>query len=98
MADSFSEFLAEHRGEHRTAFNRWCLIAGDSLQVAGALAAVRGHWKSGGVMVAAGFGAVMAGHVRDRNLPTSFQTARRHPMWNIRGDIAIARDVLTRYS
>jgi hypothetical protein len=41
MADSFSEFLADHRAEHRSAFNRWCLTVGDGLQVIGALSAMR---------------------------------------------------------
>jgi hypothetical protein len=69
MTDSFAEFLAEHRAEHRSAFNRWCLAVGD--------------------------GVVTARHVVDGNLPKSIETTRLHPLWNIRGDIAIARDLLT---
>jgi hypothetical protein len=95
MVDSFPEFLAEHRGEHRTTFNRWYLIAGDTLQLTGVIAAIRRHWRRGGVMVAAGYAVVIAGHIRDGNLPKSFQTARLHPLWTIRGDMAIARDVVT---
>jgi hypothetical protein len=95
MTDGFSEFVAEHRAEHRSAFNRWCLIVGDALQVVGALAGIRGRWKVGLPMVAAGLAVATAGHVRDRNVEKSFEMVRRHPIWNLRGDLAIARDMLT---
>jgi hypothetical protein len=98
MADSFSEFLAEHRAEHRSAFNRWCLTLGDGLQVIGALSAMRGRWRRGGLMLVVGLGVVTAGHLRDGNFPKSIETTRLHPIWNVRGDIAIARDLLTHRS
>jgi hypothetical protein len=98
VAASFPEFLAEHRAEHRSAFNRWCLTVGDSLQVIGALYAMRGRWRRAGLMVVGGLGVVAVGHVRDGNFPKSVETTRLHPIWNIRGDIAIARDVLTHRS
>jgi len=34
--------------------------------------------------------------VRDGNVAKSLETVRLHPLWNIRGDIAIARDMLAR--
>jgi len=95
VTDGFSEFLAEHRAEHRSAFNRWCLVVGDSLQIAGAFAGIRGRWKVGLPMVAAGLAVAMAGHIRDGNVAKSFDVVRRHPVWNLRGDLAIAREVLT---
>ena len=94
MTEGFSEFLAEHRAEHRSAFNRWCLVVGDSLQIVGAVAGVRGRWKLGLPMAAAGLAVATAGHVCDRNVANSFETVRRHPIWNLRGDLAIARDML----
>ena len=45
VADTFSEFLDDHRAEHRSAFNRWCLVAGDSLQIIGLLSVLRGRWN-----------------------------------------------------
>jgi hypothetical protein len=95
MADSFSEFLADHRAEHRSAFNRQCLFVGDSLQVIGVLVVLRGHWRAGALTVAVGLGVATAGHVRDGNVPKSLETTRLHPVWNLRGDIAIAKDVIT---
>lgn len=97
MADSYSEFLADHRAEHRGAFNRRCLLVGDTLQAIGALVFLRGHWRAGGLTVAVGLGVVTAGHLRDGNVPKSLETTRLHPLWNVRGDIAIARDVVAEY-
>jgi hypothetical protein len=94
MTEGYSEFLAEHRAEHGSAFNRWCLVVGDFLQIAGVLAGVRGRWKPGLTMTAAGLAVVVAGHARDGNVPKSLDTARRHPIWNVRGDLAIAKDML----
>jgi len=95
MNASFSEFLAEHRAEHRSTFNRWCLIVGDSLQIGGVLAGFRGRWKTGLTMTVAGLAVAVAGHARDGNVPKSLETARLHPVWNVRGDLAIAKDMLT---
>ena len=92
--ESYDEFLAAHRAEHRSAFNRWCLILGDSLQLIGVLLALRGRWKSGGLTALLGLGVATSGHVRDGNVPKSLETARVHPIWNIRADIAIAGDQL----
>ena len=98
MPESYAEFLADHRAEHRSAFNRWCLVAGDAIQIAGVVAALRARWRSAGVLFAIGLGVAIAGHVRDGNVPQSFDTVQRHPLWNIRGDLAIAKDVLTRHT
>jgi hypothetical protein len=94
MKDGFSDFLAEHRVEHRSALNRWCLVVGDSLQIVGALTGLRGRWKVGVTMTVAGLAVAVMGHVRDGNVPKSLETARRHPLWTLRGDLAIARDML----
>jgi hypothetical protein len=94
MAESFSDFLAEHKAEHRSSFNRSCLIVGDVLQVAGMLTAARGRWKRGAMTMAVGFGVVISGHIRDGNVPKSLETSRAHPLWNVRGDVAIARETL----
>ena len=98
MPESYAEFLADHRAEHRSAFNRWCLVAGDAIQIAGLVAALRGRWRPAVVLFAIGLGVAAAGHVRDGNVPKSFDTVQRHPLWNMRGDLAIAKDMLTRHT
>ena len=98
MRDSYAEFLADHRAEHRSAFNRWCLVAGDAIQIAGVVAALRARWRPAAAIFAIGVGVAVAGHVRDGNVPKSFETVQRHPLWNIRGDVAIAKDVLTSHT
>jgi hypothetical protein len=96
VADAFSEFLDDHRAEHRSAFNQWCLVFGDSLQIIGVLSVLRGRWRGGALLTAVGLGIATTGHVRDGNVAKSLETVRLHPLWNIRGDIAIARDILAR--
>jgi hypothetical protein len=96
VTDGFSEFLSDHRAEHRSAFNRWCLVAGDSLQLIGLLSVLRGRWRRGALLAAVGLGVATAGHARDGNVGKSLETVRLHPLWNVRGDFAIARDMLGR--
>jgi hypothetical protein len=98
MHQSYAEFLADHRAEHRSNFNRWCLVVGDVLQIAGVLAALRARWRRAAIVFAVGLGVATAGHVRDGNVPKSFDTVQRHPLRNLRGDLAIAKDVLTRHT
>jgi hypothetical protein len=98
MRESYAKFLADHRAEHRSAFNRWCLVAGDAFQIAGVVVALRARWTPAAVIFAIGVGVAVAGHVRDGNVPKSIDTLQRHPLWNILGDLAIAKDVLTRHT
>jgi hypothetical protein len=58
------------------------------------VAGIRGRWKAGLILNTAGLAVVVAGHARDGNVPKSLETARRHPIWNVRGDLAIAKDML----
>src|SRR4051794_40058329 len=95
MYASYAEFLADHRAEHQSDFNRWCLVVGDAIQIAGVVAALRGRWRPAAAMLATGLGVAVAGHVREGNVPRSFHTVQRHPIWNIRGDLAIAKEMLT---
>jgi hypothetical protein len=46
-------------------------------------------------MVGVGLGVNAAGHVHDGNFPKALETSGLHPLWTVRGDLAIARDVLT---
>ena len=98
MRQSYAEFLADHKAEHRSAFNRWCLVAGDAIQIAGVIVALRARWRPAAVLFTIGFGVAIAGHVRDGNVPGSFDTVQRHPLWNLRADLAIAKDVITRHT
>ena len=97
-AGTFTEFLDDHRAEHRSAFNRWCLVVGDSLQVIGVLSLLVGRWRRGALLAAVGLGVATAGHARDGNVGRSLETVRLHPLWNIRADFAIAKDILGRRS
>src|SRR4051794_32502794 len=71
MRESYAKFLADHRAEHRSAFNRWCLVAGDAFQIAGVVVALRARWRPAAVTFAIGVGVAVAGHVRDGNVPKS---------------------------
>ena len=70
---------------------------GDALQIAGVLAALRARRSRAAIAFVIGLGVVTVGHLRDGNVPKSFETVQRHPFWNLRGDLAIAKDVLTRH-
>src|SRR6478735_3905623 len=69
MAETYSEFLAEHRAEHRSAFNRGTLVVGDAMQLLGAVSLLARRRRFGLTMLTLGLGITAAGHVRDGNLP-----------------------------
>ena len=82
MQQSYAEFLADHKAEHRSDLNRWCLVAGDAVQIAGVVAAYE-HDGACRIVFAVGLGVATAGHLRDGNVPKSFNTVQRHPLWNL---------------
>ena len=93
----YAQFLADHKAEHRSDFNRWCLVVGDAPQIAGVIAALRARWSGAAMLFAIGLGVATAGHLREGNVAKSFDTVQRHPLWNLRGDLEIAKDVLARH-
>jgi hypothetical protein len=91
MSASFEAFLAEHQAEHRTLVNRWCMVAGDALLVGGAIATLLGSKRRAAVIGGAGLAVAVAGHLIDGNVPRALQDTVRHPLWTVRGDVAVAR-------
>ena len=64
----YAQFLADHKAEHRSDFNRWCLVVGDALQIAGVIAALRARWSGAAMLFAIGLGVATAGHLREGNV------------------------------
>jgi hypothetical protein len=87
------EFIAEHIVEHRSRFNQWCLLIGDSGMVAGVLIAVlrAGHRFVGVELLLTGFGIAVIGHIAERNLGRALRDFFEHPVWTVRGDLAVIR-------
>jgi hypothetical protein len=75
MHQSYAEFLADHKAEHRSDLNRWCLVAGDALQIAGIVAALRARWRPAATLFAIGLGVATAGHLRDGNASSEIMSA-----------------------
>jgi hypothetical protein len=98
LAATVEEFVAEHIIEHRSTFNRWCLLIGDMGMVTGALITVlgSGHRFVGVALLLTGLGVASAGHVADRNLARALRDTWEHPMWNVRGDLAVIRGLFGR--
>jgi len=93
LASTAEEFIAEHISEHRSTFNQWCLFIGDTGMVAGALIAIvrAGHRLVGVRILLAGLGVASIGHIVDRNLVRAFRDFLTHPIWVVRGDLAVTR-------
>jgi hypothetical protein len=94
MVASSVEFQAEHRAEHQSAFNRWCVAVGNPVIILGTAALVMRHWRSGAALAAAGAAVTAVGHVAEGNLPRALRDLARHPLWSVRADLDLARDVL----
>jgi hypothetical protein len=93
--EGFSGFAQLHLAEHRSAFNKWCLIVGDAVLLTGTLVAVSpSRRKLGVALLAAGFSTGVAGHLRDENLTRALGDLIRHPVWTMRGDVMVARATL----
>jgi len=87
---SYEEFAAEHRGEHLTAFNRWCAVFGNYSNVPTAIALLSGRRRVAAVIFASGTAILLAGHAVEGNLPRSIADVIRHPIWATRADFALA--------
>jgi hypothetical protein len=87
---SYEEFAAEHRGQHLTAFNRWCAVVGNYSNVPTAIALLTGRPRVAAAIFSLGTVVLVAGHVVEGNLSRSLRDLNRHPIWATRADFALA--------
>jgi len=87
---TYEEFAAEHRGEHLTAFNRWCAVIGNYSNVPTVVALLLGRRRVAALIFGLGTAIVLAGHIAEGNLPRSVHDTLRHPIWAVRADVALA--------
>ncbi len=92
--DRIEDFLDEHLAEHQSAFNRWCVVLGDTLEILGLAAMITGHRRRGAAILATGYALVIGGHIPERNVGRAFQMASAHPIWTVRGDLLVAKELL----
>jgi len=90
---SFREFYPFYLGEHSDVNCRRMHFAGSTLVLAVvAFAVITGHLAWLWLVPVAGYGFAWVGHfVFEKNRPATF----RHPIYSLRGDITMLRDVLT---
>ncbi len=84
---SFAEFWPYYVREHRLPATRAIHVAGTTLALAGAIAAVGlGQWVWLAAMPAIGYGFAWTGHFFvEGNRPATF----RHPWWSLLGDLKL---------
>jgi hypothetical protein len=63
MVASYEEFEAEHHADHLNAFNRWCAVVGNPMQVVGAVVMLLGRRKVGAALTGSGAAITVVGHV-----------------------------------
>lgn len=89
----FDEFYPFYLGEHADRTSRRLHVVGTVLalgQSAGALVTLQPWLLLTGLLV--GYGFAWVGHFFfEKNTPATF----KHPLWSLRGDLRMARDVLT---
>ena len=90
MVATYEEFAAEHRGEHLTAFNRWCAVIGNYSNVPTVVALLLGRRRVAAVIFGLGTTILLAGHIAEGNLPRSVHDILRHPIWATQADVALA--------
>jgi hypothetical protein len=93
---SFEEFRDVHRAEHQTAFNRGCVAVGNAVIILSAVPVLRRRWRSGTAAFVVGAAITGVGHAAEGNLPRALRDLERHPIWSVRCDLALARDVIRR--
>src|SRR3989442_12559019 len=94
MVPSFGEFQVEHRGEHLTPINRWCVAVGNALIILSAVPLLLRRWRGGTAALLVGGAITAVGHVAEGNLPRAARDLARHPIWSVRADVGLARDII----
>lgn len=89
---SFAEFYPFYLAEHANRTSRRLHVTGTLLALLAAAAAVlAASWKLALLAVASGYAFAWVGHFFfERNRPATF----RWPLWSLRGDFTMLRDVL----
>lgn len=92
--DSFREFYPFYLGEHRNPVSRRLHVFGTLAMLAiTALAVATRQWRLLPAGVVVGYACAWVGHfVFEKNRPATF----RHPLYSLRGDFTMLRDVLLR--
>jgi hypothetical protein len=91
---SFDEFRDAHHAEHQTAFNRWCVAVGNAVIILGVVPLLLRRWRSSTTAFLVGAAITGVGHVAEGNLPRALRDLARHPIWSVRADVGLARDVI----
>jgi hypothetical protein len=94
MVASFDEFQVEHRAQHLTAFNRWCVAAGNAVIILSAVPLLSRRWRGATAAFLVGGAITAVGHVAEGNLPRALRDLARHPIWSVRADVGFAREVI----
>ncbi len=91
---SFREFYPFYLGEHRNPVSRRLHVVGTLAMLAiVAFALASRQWRLVLVGIVAAYGCAWLGHfVFEKNRPATF----RHPLYSLRGDFTMLRDVLLR--
>ena len=90
---SFDEFYPFYLREHSSRVSRRLHVIGTSLAIVLLIVAVlTRHWHLLWVVPLAGYAFAWVGHyVFEKNRPATF----RHPLYSLRGDFRMLREVLT---
>lgn len=91
---SFREFYPFYLGEHRHPVSRRLHVVGTlSMLVLTVLALATRDWRLVPVAIVVAYGCAWIGHfVFEKNRPATF----RYPLYSLRGDFTMLRDVLLR--
>jgi hypothetical protein len=96
VADSFDDFRDAHHAEHQTAFNRGCVAVGNAVILLSTVPLLARRWRSSAAAFLAGTAITVVGHVAEGNLPRAARDLAQHPIWSVRADVGLARDVILR--
>jgi hypothetical protein len=90
---SFRDFYPFYLHEHRSRTSRRLHVIGTALAIGLLLVALAsGKWQLLWCVPVAGYAFAWIGHfIFEHNAPATF----RHPLYSLRGDLTLLRDVLT---
>lgn len=95
MPDEFDAFFEEHLKQHKSRFNKWCVVLADSVLMAGELALLSKRLRPLALkLIGAGLGTMVIGHVVDGTVSDALSGFVEHPVWSVRADVKMARSML----